>query len=86
MTNHGEEWVPKVGGCVRVVDTDQFVGPLNKKLKDRDGTVLRVWTPVSYSRPRAAVRFGKRNGRGKEFQHSFPVSYLMPWPKEGADQ
>jgi len=85
MSNHGEEWVPKVGGCVRVVDADQFVGPLNKKLKDRDGTVLRVWTPVGYPRPRAAVRFEKRNGRGKEFQHLFSVSDLMPWPPKGVE-
>jgi len=84
MTNHGEEWVPKVGGCVRVVDADQFVSPLDAKLKDRDGTVLRVWTPPGLRRPRVAVRFGKRNGRGKEFEHSFSVNDLTPWPKEGA--
>jgi hypothetical protein len=83
MTN---EWVPQIGDSVIVRDPDQFVSPLDKKLLGRSGTVLRVWTPLFASRPRVAVLFGKRNGRGKEFQHSFSVSDLMPWPKEGADR
>jgi hypothetical protein len=30
------------------------------------------------------VRFGKRNGRGKEFEHSLWAGDLMPWPKKDA--
>jgi hypothetical protein len=53
-------------------------------LRDRDGVVLRVWTPLGHWRCRAAVRFGKRNGRGKEFEHSLSVGDLIPWPKKDA--
>ena len=78
------EWEPSAGDTVRVKDPDQFVSPLDKQLKDRDGVVLRVWTPLGHRRCRAVVRFGKRNGRGKEFEHSLLVGDLMLWPKKDA--
>jgi hypothetical protein len=78
------EWEPNVGDSVRVKDPNQFVSPLDKQLKDRDGVVVRVWTPLGPRRRRATVRFGKRNGRGKEFQLSVWVIDLMPWPKKDA--
>jgi len=81
---YAEEWEPNVGDSVRVKDPDQFVAPLDKQLRDRDGVVLRVWTPLGHWRCRAAVRFGKRNGRGKEFEHSLSVGDLIPWPKKDA--
>jgi hypothetical protein len=79
-----DEWEPSAGDAVRVKDPDQFVSPLDKQLKDRDGVVLRVWTPLGSRRRRATVRFGKRNGRGKEFEYSLSVGDLMLWPKKDA--
>jgi hypothetical protein len=81
---YADEWEPIEGDTVRVKDPNQFVSPLDKKLRDRDGVVLRVWTPLGHRRCRAAVCFGKRNGRGKEFQLSVWVIDLMPWPKKDA--
>ena len=83
-SGYAGEWEPKAGDTVRVKDPDQFVSPLDKQLKDRDGVVLRVWKFLGHGRCRAAVRFGKRNGRGKEFEHSLSVVDLMPWPKKDA--
>jgi hypothetical protein len=77
-------WEPIAGDTVRVKNPDQFVSPLDKQFKDRDGVVLRVWTPLGLRRRRATVRFGKRNGRGKEFEHSLSVGDLMLWPKKDA--
>jgi hypothetical protein len=82
--DYADEWEPSAGDTVRVKDPDQFVSPLNKQLKDRDGVVVRVWTPLGHRRRRATVRFGKRNGRGKEFEHSLSVGDLMLWPKKDA--
>ena len=81
---YADEWEPIAGDAVRVKDPDQFVSPLDKQLKDRDGVVVRVWTPLGHLRRRAVVRFGKRNGRGKEFEHSLSVGDLIPWPKKDA--
>jgi len=83
-SGYADEWEPKAGDTVRVKYPDQFVSPLDKQLKDRDGVVLRVWTPLGPRRRRATVRFGKRNGRGKEFEHSLSVGDLMLWPKKDA--
>jgi hypothetical protein len=78
------EWEPNVGDSVRVKDPDSFLPPLDKKLRDRDGVVVRKWIPMGRARYRAVVRFGKRNGRGKEFEGSFSINDLMPWPKKDA--
>jgi hypothetical protein len=72
------EWEPIEGDAVRVKDPDHFPSPLDKKFKDRDGVVVRKWLP------RVVVRFGKRNGRGKEFEESLSINDLMPWPKKDA--
>jgi len=74
------KWQTVAGDTVRVKDPDKFVPPLDKMLKDRDGVVVRVWTPPGQRQCRAVVRFGKRNGRGKEFEQSLYLSDLIPWP------
>jgi hypothetical protein len=78
------EWEPIEGDMVRVKDPDHFLSPLDKKFKDRDGVVVRKWLPAGRLRCKFVVRFGKRNGRGKEFEHSLWAGDLMPWPKKDA--
>jgi len=74
------EWSPSVGDCVRVKDPSEWVAELERKLSNRDGVVVRVWRPIGLSIQRVTVRFGKRNGRGKEFELTFFATDLMPWP------
>jgi hypothetical protein len=81
---YADEWEPIEGGAVRVKDPSQFLSSLEKKVKDRDGVVVRVWTPLGHWRRRAVVRFGKRDGRGKDFELSLSVVDLMPWPQKDA--
>ena len=78
------EWEPAIGDMVRVKEPDHFLSPLDKKLKDRNGVVVRKWLPDGRFRCRFVVRFEKRNGRGKEFDGSFWAKDLMPWPKKDA--
>ncbi len=81
---YADEWEPIEGDAVRVKDPDQFLSPLDKKFKDRDGVVVRKWLPAGRLRCKFVVRFGKRNGRGKEFEHSLWAGDLMLWPKKDA--
>ncbi len=81
---YADEWEPIEGDTVRVKDPDHFLSPLDKKFKDRDGVVVRKWLPAGRLRCKCVVRFGKRNGRGKEFEHSLCAGDLMPWPKKDA--
>lgn len=62
----------KVGQVVRCADPEVFLQPLRNYLKDREGTVEKVLPVV---RPddyycghinKVVVKWGKRNGRGKE--------------------
>jgi hypothetical protein len=75
-----QEWSPSVGDCVRLIDPRKWVAEIERKLSGRDGVVVSVWKPIGLSLQRVTVRFGKRNGRGKEFELSVYATDLMPWP------
>ncbi|UCV26712.1 SH3 domain-containing protein [Ferribacterium limneticum] len=72
----------KVGDKVRVLNTDQYVSWLAKKLKDRVGTVTLVGPDaIGMWKGQAHVKFGQRNGRGKEFSHHFLIKELVKEPE-----
>jgi hypothetical protein len=74
------EWSPSVGDCVRVKDPRGWIARLRRQLADRDGVVLLKWRPTGTCYERVKVRFGRRNGRGKEFELTCYATDLMPWP------
>jgi len=72
------QWTAAVGDTVRVLRPKDFESWLAKKLTDRVGVVTWVWEWKIVYGNRVRVRFGKRNGRGKEFDHVFHERDLMP--------
>jgi hypothetical protein len=45
----------------------RFIVSVANKVRDRSGVVEGIFTPLGSRMKYARVRFGKRNGRGKEF-------------------
>jgi hypothetical protein len=69
----------KVGDIVRVKEPDRFKVAFSTRIKDRDGVVESVFTPLGWgAQVRARVRFLKRNGRGKEFIETININDLVP--------
>jgi len=77
------EWLPSPGETVRVRQWNRYVASFAKKVAERDAVVVQCWkAAIGCSIPIARVRFLKRNGRGKEFEETFRVSELIPWPTQ----
>ena len=77
-------WEPSPGDTVRVRDWRQYTPVFGKKVADRDAVVVRCFTVLGGRGKSVTVRFGKRNGRGNEFQETLRLDDLIPWPKSDA--
>lgn len=71
----------KPGDVVRVRDPENFIVSFAAKIRDRDGVVEWVGPDAHGGyRGYATVRFGKRNGRGKEFTERMQIRSLVLQP------
>lgn len=77
-------WEPSPGDTVRVRNPRVFIASFGKKVADRDAVVIRCFTVLGGRGKSVTVRFGKRNGRGNEFQETLRLGDLIPWPKKDA--
>jgi len=71
----------KLGDTVRIRNPEHFLAAFAAKVRDRDGVVEWVG-PDRHGNHRnhVTVRFGKRNGRGKEFSERMHVRDLVLQP------
>lgn len=73
----------KVGDVVRVAEPDHYITAFANKIRDRDGVVEWIG-PDKWGQFKNLcwVKFGKRNGRGKEFRERMDVRNLIVQNKE----
>lgn len=67
----------KQGDAVQVARPDDYTKAFSSRVRDRAAVVVKVWTPLGGTSPKVRVRFGKRGGRGKEFEEIFPMAALV---------
>jgi len=67
------------GDAVVVLNPDRFLVALAKRIAGRPAHVVRTYQVQGwYARPRVVVRFGLKDGRGKEFEETFDERDLAP--------